>query len=392
MIPIAIVTQKKDGRPAYLYFKTDSNTIQFDIYRSGSRRSVAYVLDVYNKARELLTWAMSKSIISPNIGSLLRAFDLPEIRSDVQILDVGIPTIQSLDTTEKDAKLCEDLSNRIQNLQYSPYQLILGRAQNAYYGLEKSKLKLNYATVEPKWSLETFSGRSKSLEFNVQGWSYPDKIYQESIPYNCALLHFDWICADFRAASILSQDNNLIESFKHSDPYSYLSLCLSGDKETLRDEAKLLLLKTVNSLDHDNEYVKTAYPQMCNWLCDLLNNIRSTGKSYNIVGRQFRLSTERNEKSLLNAVLQGSVASAMQSVIWKIRQVYPNNIVCDIHDGLVLAVEKDPKRIQRIIDDVSEIFSRPFFGIIQNDPFFPFRISLGEFWKQWNVIKEVRLK
>jgi DNA polymerase I-like protein with 3'-5' exonuclease and polymerase domains len=205
------------------------------------------------------------------------------------------------------------------------------------------------------------------------------------------LLHFDWICADLRAASILSQDPNLIQSFKDSDPYSYLSQHLTGDKQQLREEAKILLLKTINKLDHSNEYVEAAYPKMCGWLSNLLSDIHMTNKSYNVVGRPFILSKERGEKSLLNATLQGSVASAMQSVMWKVRQILPSNIVCDIHDGLVLAIEKDQRKIHKTIETVSEIFSRPFFGYIQDDPFFPYRVSMGQFWKDWKVIKEVHL-
>ena len=391
MLPVAIVTLTKDGRPSYFYLKTDKSTIQFDMFRPGYPKKVADVLKIYDGVKDLLGWALNNPIISPNIGSLLRAFNLNELSSNSQCHDMGINTIYANKTPEADALLCENIANFASTMPLVPYQTILAKAQSAYYGLERSKLLLNYETVEPKWSLETFSGRSKSIGFNIQGWSEPDKVRQPSLEENCVLLHFDWICADLRAASILSQDPALIESFVTGDPYSYLSKKLVGD-DSMRDNAKILLLKTINSLDHDNEFVETAYPKMCGWLSNLLSDIHMTNKSYNIVGRPFLRSKDRNERSLLNAVLQGSVASAMQSVVWSVKQRYSNYIVCDIHDGLVLSVPKNKIIMNDVISVVSEIFSRPFKDILLDDPFFPYRISIGEFWKSWKVVKEVRLK
>ena len=264
MFPVAIVTLTKDGRPSYFYLKTDKNTIQFDMFRSGYPKKVADVLKIYDGVKDLLGWVFNNPVISPNIGSLLRAFELNELSNTSQCYDMGISTIYANSTPEADAMLCENLANFAATMTLTPYQSILAKAQSAYYGLERSKLILNYDVVEPKWSFETFSGRSKSTGFNIQGWSEPDKIRQPSLEENCVLLHFDWICADLRVASILSQDLALIESFIVSDPYSYLSKRLVGD-DSMRDDAKILLLKTINSLDHDNELVETTYPKMCGW-------------------------------------------------------------------------------------------------------------------------------
>lgn len=391
MIPVAIVTLTKDGRPSYFYLKTGTNTIQFDIFRVGQPKKVSDVFKIFNGVKEVLSWAMNGQLISPNIGSLLRSFELPELSSTSQCYDVGLPAISACKTAEEDAKLCENIANLACTMQIAPYQSILAKAQSAYCGLERSKLLLNYELVEPKWCFETFSGRSKSTGFNIQGWSNPDRVRQPSLDENVILLHFDWICADLRAASVLSQDPDLVESFVSGDPYTYLSKKLVGDN-SMRDNAKILLLKTINSLDHDNELVEATYPKMCGWLGNLLSDIHMTSKSYNIVGRPFTLSKERNERSLLNAVLQGSVASAMQSVVWNVKQLYSDYIVCDIHDGLVLSIPKQKSIVSDVIDKVSDIFSRPFKGILDNDPFFPYRISVGETWKEWKEIREVRLK
>jgi hypothetical protein len=241
----------------------------------------------------------------------------------------------------------------------------------------------------PEWSWDTFSGRSKCVGFNIQGLSTNDIIYQPSVQFNNIQIHFDWICADINIASMLSDDDSLKESFATSDPYTYLSHKISGS-DKIRDESKLLLLKTINSLDYNNEYVSMYFPKLSQWLKDILHSIKKNGYSTNITGRRFSLTKDRTERSILNAVMQGSVASAMQSVMIEIYKKFPNYILTDIHDSIVLCVPNDPKIVSHVIKEVGVIFLRPFKNVLNNNHLFPYRVSIGNRWKCWEKCLEVR--
>lgn len=390
MHPISVVTFLKDGRPSYVYLKSDNGVVKFSIYNPGSNRKLSTVLKSFEAAKKWLSYHLPRGLISHNIGSLLRAFKLNPLEHDSIAFDLCVQSIQSTGNPASDEELCVKLVSEIEQTQPQMYNLVMARAQSAYYCLEMNGLYLNYTKMYPKWSFDTYSGRSKSTDFNVQGWSYPDKIYQPAIPYNSVLIHFDWICADLRAASILSGDKELNDSFVLSDPYEHLAnKALNGCNESTRDHAKLLLLKTINKLDHDNDVVNDVYPGLCGWLSLLLSDIHVHQKSFNILRRPYYLDTNRTDKSLLNAVLQGSVASAVQCVAWEIMKIFPNNLVCDIHDGIVMAAPKDPVIISNIINSVGAIFGRPFNGVFDANPFFPYKVYIGEYWKKWNLLKKV---
>lgn len=390
MNPISVVTFLKDGRPAYVYLKSDNGVLKFNIYNPGSGRKLSTVFANFEATKKWLNWHIHNGLISNNIGVLLRTFDLDALQSTSVAFDFCYSPLQSTGDPALDEKICTELVAEIESVQPQMYNLVMARSQSAYYCLEKNGLMLNYTKVNPKWSFDTYSGRSKSSNFNIQGWSDPDKIYQPSLPYESVLIHFDWVCADLRAASILSNDSELNHSFVESDPYEYLAnKALNGCNETTRDHAKLLLLKTINKLDHDNDIVNSVYPGLCGWLSLLLSDIHIHNKSFNILNRPYYLDSGRTDKSLLNAVLQGSVASAIQCVSWNIMQHFPTYFVCDIHDGVVLSVPKDPKTIADVINTVGFMFGRPFCNVLNTNPFFPYKVYIGELWKKWNLVKKV---
>ena len=62
----------------------------------------------------------------------------------------------------------------------------------------------------------------KSTGFNIQGFSEKVFVHNVSALEGDLLVHFDWICADIRVASLLSGDENLKRSFVKSDPYKFL--------------------------------------------------------------------------------------------------------------------------------------------------------------------------
>lgn len=392
MINYAVATIDQRGRPAWFHFQNEQKTVSFEIFRKGGGKSLAEVFKRHDGATELLSWAAQGDLRCPNFGDLIRGFDLEELHGNTVARDYAFSSIKTTGDSEKDKVLCAKLIEMIQAQPDAPYQTILAKAQSVYAGLERSGLMLNYTKMQPRWSWDTYSGRSKCMEFNVQGWSEPDAIYQPLMPYDCVQIHFDWICADFRIASFFSGDEALNQSFFDSDPYTYLSKRLTGCGDEARDDTKLLLLKTINSLDYSDDIIRGEFPKLCAWLHRTLDKLRSDGHSMNLVGRQFRLKQDRTERSVFNAILQGSVAAAMQNVLWKVRRQFPSYLITDIHDGVVLSVPKDKKVIGHVIDKVGEIFYRPFQGTFTQDFVFPYKVSMGTRWKEWKEVSVVRSK
>lgn len=386
----AVVTIDERDRPAFFHFENSDRAISFEIYRSGAGKPLSEVCKRFDGAAEILSWAAQGDLRTSNIGVLMRAFNMEELHGDTQARDYAFHPIKSSGDSKQDALICLKTVEIMKKIPDLPYQTLLAKAQSVYVGMERTGLMLNYTKVHPKWSWDTYSGRSKSMDFNVQGWSDPDVIYQPCMPYECVQIHFDWICADFRVAAIMSGDKALNQSFFDSDPYTYLSERLSGCGQKMRNDAKLLLLKTINSLDYRDEIVKGEFPQLCIWLQRTLAQMAQHKKSVNIVGRPFRIESGRSERSVFNAVLQGSVAAAMQNVLWHVRRRYPAYLVTDIHDGLVLSVPKDKEIVNTVVKVVGDLFLRPFAGIFKSEIVFPYRVSIGNRWKQWKELRTIR--
>jgi hypothetical protein len=72
--------------------------------------------------------------------------------------------------------------------------------------------------------------------------------------------------------------------------------------------------------------------------------------------------------------------------------MFPNYLITDIHDGVVLSLPKDKKILGHVVEKVGEIFYRPFDGIFTQDLVFPYKVSMGNRWKQWKEISVVRSK
>ena len=227
------------------------------------------------------------------------------------------------------------------------------------------------------------SGRTRVTEFSIQGLSEDAKIH--NLNGDQIFVNFDWVSADFRVASIMSGDKGLIESFEHSDPYTYMAEKVNvgaEDNPLTRDEAKIFLLKSLNSLDAEH---LDFYPDLRDWMISSQESIRSSGKLSSMLGRTFHVSGERTERSVFNAVVQGSVAHAMQAVIRKVWDVLSDQILTENHDSLVLTAK--PSDVPAIIKIVVEIMTRPFAGILDGNPVFPVVVSIGKQYKLWKRFK-----
>ena len=189
-------------------------------------------------------------------------------------------------------------------------------------------------------------------------------------------VHFDWRAADIRIAAILSGDKHLGDISLNDDPYNYVAKLLDVE----RDEAKLALLSTINAMRPDDK-ILDLFPQVRSWIRDCLQKLALTRSLNSLLGRKFSLQDDRTEKSVFNAIMQGSIAHAMQVSIAKIWQTTDFRLLAEVHDSAILICQKG--MLPSVINTVTGIMCRPFSGILESNPVFPVRVSVGLKWRQW---------
>lgn len=395
-VAVTFNRDKNRNLPRIISILIKGNTKHFDLYRDGSEKTVKHIKKDLAGIRELILKANDKSIpiLCQDFRDLIKAVDLPIDFRDYNVYDQHMQRIESNNCITTDKETNEKILEELNALKYKSYQKILANSSVVYADMESNGLCYNYVKVFPKWSQKTYTGRSKSLDFNIQGLSTNDYVYSAFGQEGDMLLHFDWVCADIRVASIMSHDELLIESFKDSDPYSHLASLLNkankvSDSGELikftRDECKLVLLKAINSLDFNSIVFEGAYPKLGNWIYKLSQRDSMTS----ILGRTFKIESDKNELSVFNGVMQGSVAHAMQIVMRRLWEAMGSKLVCDIHDSIVVSCKNDPNDIKCTIKQVVDVMLRPFEGFIEGDHVFPVKVSIGKKWKVYNHYKTI---
>lgn len=387
MNDITIYTTYNEDKPQILGMKIGNQPVQLYELFTGSGRRLSDILREVSKIRKFILAACDRGALIKvsNFKSFMTAFDLPLDHSynfhDMHAANLILP----LDEARRTVPIAVEKLHRMQT---KPYQKLLADSQIVYQDLEKQGLYVNYSLVHPKWSVQTFSGRSKSMGFNIQGYYENDKIRTVYASDKDIMVYFDWVCADIRVASILSGDKNLQRSFNESDPYTYMMKIINDgiddpDGQITRDECKKLLLKTINSMDVENTVVKDLFPDLMRWIkhCDQV--IASGGHLETILGRKFKLSESKNKLAVLNGVMQGSVAHAMHNVMHSVWRKLRGRLITDIHDSLVVNSAAMTNEVKSVTSIVAPIMAQPFAGLLSDNPIFPVRVSIGREWKQW---------
>lgn len=266
-----------------------------------------------------------------------------------------------------------------------PWHNLMAKMSTVHAYLENRGYLYGYVKKYPIWG-KTFTGRSKSSGFNVQGLS-DDLLH--NINGDDIFINIDWVAADFRAMAVMSGDKSLDESFINGDPYLYLanyfnSMVAETSNELTRYECKQLLLHSTYSLDI-YEPIKDVYGGLCDWMRQCQDRLDANKSLQTILGRKFRVSNDRGKKSVFNATIQGSVAHAMHNVAYQIYKLYPDNLLLENHDSVVMTCTVDS--INNIVRDVARIMIRPFYGILHNDYQFPIEISIGKKYRCWRHYK-----
>jgi hypothetical protein len=261
----------------------------------------------------------------------------------------------------------------------SLWRKTIADAAKIYTKLQNIKIMVDGQYVQPKYYVDTFSGRSRATDFPIQTTN-DNLTVDVDFDY---FIHLDWLSADMRIASILSNDADLISSFERSDPYTYLSETL----DLPRHDCKTSLLAAIYSLTID-EPILQCFPRFRDWMDDTVKKLRSNKHADSILGRRFYMSDKTSDKTLFNATIQGSVAHAMHLVLKRAFDSRHRNVFTELQDSLVLIAKKD--EVGDVLEDVLDIMLHPFEGVLDDNPTFPVRVSIGKKWRNWKKYKEFR--
>lgn len=270
------------------------------------------------------------------------------------------------------------------------WQSLLAEATVVYLELERRGVLKDESLVHPIYELTTFSGRSKSMGFSIQGAVEGDDIRSTDRNqkwFICA----DWIAADPRGWALLSKDDLMQDSYKTSDPYTYLAEKNGGT----RADYKIELIRSIYSQNYNSPVFK-AFPQLKAWVEGSWGQIEKDGYSTSVMGRKFygpagvdpKDWTAHIKRSVFNAQMQGSTAHAMHNVMVQLNKHVPHNIMTELHDSVVLCADKGS--VKSVVEIVKDVMLHPFRGILPDDPVFPLRVSIGSQWKKWTKLREYR--
>ncbi len=362
-----------NNKPQSVTVKVGNKTIQRDLYKPGTGKTIKAVADDVAIIRNIVTSWLTRGapLVTDNFKANFHYLDLPFTTAKLTAYDVGE---QGPDTIAK-----------LETAELSQHAWIKANAAVVYQHMETTGVYFDSEHVHPTWSLDTYSGRSRCSGPNVQGTT--DESLGSPIAPDRLFVHCDWISADFRVAALLSGDENLERSFIESDPYEFAATELVG-LELSRDDVKDRLLRSVNSLNSDDPVLTAVYPRLAEWVAEQRTRVERDGELTSLLGRRFQVTADRSVLAAFNATLQGSVAHAVQATlraVWETNQDWP---FCDIHDSVVLTCPKD--ELSQLLACLKRTMLHPFVGVLENNPAFPFRISVGKYWRNWREVLTVR--
>jgi len=261
------------------------------------------------------------------------------------------------------------------------WQQLIANSSAVYEFLGRTGILHFRNQMFPYYDLDTFSGRSRCLDFNVQGLGEDEEVHHVA-GRNNIFVHFDWISADLIMAAFLSQDKDLNKSFRESDPYTYLS----GVLGIPRPEAKNALLRSLYSLSVDDAAMQ-AFPTFREWTKSRIKDMSQNGFLSTVMGRRFFVENN-NELGVFNAQFQGSVAHAMQSTLIRVYEQYAQFLLTEVHDCVVFCCPE--QMVPKLIRDVTPVMLDPLIGWIKPSPRMPLTVSVGESWKKWTKYRVFR--
>lgn len=366
---LIIIWGLKKPSEAFLVDLSESKSHKsFTLWKKGSSKTIFEVLDMEQKLKDAVNDCDDLTILEYkkyyDYFGKCGAQDLFDFQLEYDDLKHAIKLIK-----ERKSEFGED------------WQRIRADAAEVYSAIEKRGILVDHKTKYPKYSMNVYSGRSKTTGFNVQGSNSDSDVRHpdEELPI---FLRFDWIAADMRMASYLSEDEELSDSFNESDPYYCVEKSL--DFEVDRTGCKILLNKAVNSLN-DDDLVLKIFPTFADWIKKQKGLLKKNGYVESLLKKRFYTDhTLKGDRRAFNGTLQGSVAHAMQSTMSRVYRECGDIIVAEQHDSLTIATSE--RKIKRNIKTIQEIMNRPF----NDDILMPLRIEIGKSWGVYKTVKEFR--
>jgi hypothetical protein len=387
------VFDDKNFKPRCTGLLIDGKMIFVDLYQGIVGNPILPIMENVEKIQKIIQKAEAiRPVVITEFLKNIKAFKLYFADREADVYDPHLPKLPPSNTPERDRVIITKVLAKLSKTPILPYQKIFANAQIVYNDLNERGLYINHILFQPQWSVDTFTGRSKSINPNIQGWPEHSIIRPKGYSEKDVLIHFDWICADIRVASILSGDPVLEESFVKSDPYDHMTSIINEESETkiTRQESKHLLLKSINSMDITSLVFTDIYVDLGRWINRCRKTIENGDYVSTILNKKFKLNPNRNSFAILNGVMQGSVAHAMQRVIRKTWEAFPTKIVAEIHDSMVVASSSNSTELMATIDIIANIMAKPFEGIIDENPFFPLKVSISRKWKKWEPLYVIR--
>lgn len=378
----------RNGRPSVVGICKDGIAHAVPIYLPGvkiklnqAERRVAAIRDM---VFEFL--ANGHTVVVSNFKAFLDGFRAPLCKERLNVYDLSLRDIKVPSDLVAASEAVKRIALAMHGVELAEWQRVMANASMVYASLERRGILIGGVRHYPKWSQQTFSGRSKTLAYNLQGAPDTEPIVNPAGLPGDIMLHFDWVAADIRVAGLLSQDEELQRACMEADPYQYVADRLSAgrDNPLERKVCKLALLSCINAMDTSAE-ILGAFPTLKRWIINSQKCLCDGKPLYTILRRPFSRCEGRKDLGVFNATMQGSIVHAMQAVIHSVWGKVGNNLLTEIHDSLVVTCPISA--LKSTMNTVSEIMLRPFVGILDNDPVFPVRVSVGKSWRKWKEFK-----
>jgi hypothetical protein len=365
----------KKPRPLISVAVGDEETYFYEFYLANTGMTIKQIWGNIDAFKSVF----NGSVICNDFKAHIQAFglekhvnyDVYDVQTDIPIADVNVMKKNLL-------KLVIEHKSKPPGI----WQKVFANSSVVYQHLQDVGVYEGYKRVPVVYSQETFAGRSKTLGYSLQGTTDQNAIHSPELKH-AYQIQFDWVAADLRMAAHMSKDENMIESFLTSDPYSAMSESLGIP----RDECKKHFLKAVYSLN-TNSPILECYPQFRDWMCRRIQRMKDGKDLYSLLGRPFRKTEKHDELAVFNAQFQGSVANAMQLVLIKLFPDYSSYILTETHDSIVLSCQES--MISQLIKVTRPIMMNPFDGYVENGPRMPIKVSIGKEWRKWQHFKTYR--
>lgn len=361
--------------------KDTNETYIWPMYIKGNSEKAYDTKQKEKFIRDIIT---SQQASINDFKSHITALQLP-LEADYKISEIPIgDEIISREWSVLEGFMQQKLETMEQQANNSKWQNLIAEATLVYSALEKRGVIYdgNLEPMHPIYDVGTFTGRSRTSEFNIQGMGDDAPISPIRTDYNI-MLCADWIAADMRMASLMSGDTIMQQSFITADPYVYLTEQMGID----RPDCKKQMLSSIYSLNTNSE-VLNYFPEFRKWIDASKIKMHKDGYLSSVLGRPFKCDGD-NDRAVFNATIQGSMAHAMQNSLIKLHKKYPQSILTELHDSIILCCNKN--MLKSMIDDVATCMLHPFNGLLDHNPTFPVRILVGNKWRAWKEYQVYRI-